>query len=227
MINGFTGPVADHHLQRGDKSAATSIILKEVRKNSVCLPCNRYQALMPPMTKSEISRQAIHIWVIPQKASGFHIAAKVSVRIKRLLINSPPTGVCIQELAAIIQKADSEPPKATMQVAKRCMPGRDPFPAKSHDSQKSGLQHKGHRCLKAEQMAEDIAARPGKSTPVGAELKFHGDTADHPHGKIEQKQAHPETGMMIITLVSLVISQRASITTRKMLSPMVRTGQMI
>jgi hypothetical protein len=49
---------------------------------------------------------------------------------------------------------------------------------------------------------ENIASRPGKSTPVCAELKFHGNTADYSHSKIKQKQAHPEAGVMKVTLLT-------------------------
>jgi len=43
----------------------------------------------------------------------------------------PPAGVCIQELATRIQKADSEAAKQTMMVAKKCILGPTRFQPKS------------------------------------------------------------------------------------------------
>ena len=43
----------------------------------------------------------------------------------------PPEGVCIQELATRIQNAESDEPKATMMVAKKCIFGPTRFQPKS------------------------------------------------------------------------------------------------
>jgi hypothetical protein len=121
----------------------------------------------------------------------------MSVSMNRLLTNSPPTGVCIQELAAIIQNADSEPPKATMDVAKRCIPGETRFQPKAIIPRKADSSIKAMEASNPSRWPK--ISPPGKGAPVGAELKFHGNAADDAHGEIKEKKPHPEPGMMIIT----------------------------
>ncbi len=99
--------------------AAMTAILNDLRKKSTCRPLRMYQALSPPTTKTDISMQASHMCETPQGMSGLNMAASLSVITKRPSMKTPPVGVCIQELATMIQKADSEEPRATMHVEKK------------------------------------------------------------------------------------------------------------
>ena len=67
------------------------------------------------------------MWVTLHTMSGLKIASRWLVTTNFPLLKKPPRGVCIQELATMIQKAEREAPSATMEVAKRCTAGETRF----------------------------------------------------------------------------------------------------
>ena len=79
--------------------------------------------------------------------------------------------------------------------------GGNAFPPPDHDAQKRGLQHEGHGGFKPQEVTENVASRRRKNAPVGPELKFHGDSGDHPHGEVEDKKFGPEPAMPVIFAV--------------------------
>ena len=153
------------------------------------------------MTNRVVSRQANHMWVTPQGISGLNSACQKLVQMKRPSCQEPPAGVCIQELATMIQKAERLAPRATIAGGEQMHPPGDPPPAEEHHPQEAGLQHEGQGRFKAQDIAEKTAGGHGKAGPVGAELELQGHAAHHPHGKIEQEQFAPKAGVAVVVVV--------------------------
>src|SRR5512137_599608 len=74
---------------------------------------------MPATTKTEVSKEATTMWPIRVCIEGLRIAAMKSLTMNFPFTHSNPAGVCIQELAAKIQKDERRVPKETRHVARK------------------------------------------------------------------------------------------------------------
>ena len=137
--------------------AAIRATLKDWVKNSTWRWRRMYQALIPPMMNRVVSRQATYMWEPPEDHVGVEDGLAVAREDEAAVLQSPPAGVCIQELATMIQKTESDDPTTTMQVAKKWSFGRHPVPAEDHDAQETGLEHEGRQGLRAQDLAEEGA----------------------------------------------------------------------
>ena len=103
-----------------------------------------------------------------------------------------PTGTCIQLLLAMIQKAESVVPNATIAVEKQIEPGRDARAAEQQDPEKARLEKKGGEGLVGEQWALDRSGHPRQHAPVRAELERHDDPGDDAEPERDAEDLEPE-----------------------------------
>ena len=100
-------------------------------------------------------------------------------------------GVCIQQLAARIQKADMSVPAATISGGEEVQAAADAFHAEQHDAEEAGLEEEGRQHLVAHQGAEDGAGLVGEYAPVGAELVAHDDARHDAHAEADGEDLLP------------------------------------
>ncbi len=108
------------------------------------------------------------------------------------LITSCPAGVCIQLLAARIQKAESEVPTATSTADSHVQVRRHAVPAEQHDAEEGRLEEERGQHLVAEQRPEHVADDDREVAPVGAELVGQHDAGDDAHGEGHGEDLGPE-----------------------------------
>ena len=89
------------------------------------------QADSPATTKDAVRPEAISMCTKRYGNEGLKITANQSPAIHWLPSSTCPAGVCIQELSARIQKAESEVPAATSAVAPMCAHAGTRFMPKS------------------------------------------------------------------------------------------------
>ena len=68
----------------------------------------------------------------------------------------------------------------------------DAFAPEQHDAEEGCFEEECSKDLVPEQRTGDISDSFHETRPVGAELKRHGDTADHAQRKGQRKELHPE-----------------------------------
>jgi len=158
--------------------------------------------------------------------SGLKIASRWLVTTNFPLSKKPPRGVCIHELATMIQKAERDAPSATMDVANRCMPGETLFhpnimiPMKLASSMKAMAASYPSMC-------------PKKSPPAWENaLQFvpnwnsMGKPVATPIATLRKKRRLQYFAWRRYSPFPVRI-QRISRKTRKRLRPIVTTGQMM
>ena len=81
----------------------------------------RCQAETASITTAPVSSDARMTWMYPQMKTGFVITSPIELSSGRPVASSVvyPTGFCIQELAAMMNAADSIAPIATSQIVAR------------------------------------------------------------------------------------------------------------
>src|SRR5690606_41020772 len=93
------------------------------RLASTSRPTSKYQALTPATTNEPVRNDASTICVKRYGKDGLKMASRQLPTTNIPSVSSVPTGVCIQLLAARIQKVEIIVPNATIQAANRCTPG--------------------------------------------------------------------------------------------------------
>ena len=78
----------------------------------------------------------------------------------------------------------------------------EPFFAKEKEAEEGGLEEKREKSFHREGLANDAAGGSGEFGPVGAELKFHGDTGDDADGEVNAENFGPEASRAIVVLVA-------------------------
>ena len=76
------------------------------------------------------------------------------------------------------------------------------FLAKEKESKKTRFQEERKYALHCERLSDNAASGFRKLRPVGAKLKFHGNSGDHAHGKIDSENFRPESRRSIVVLVA-------------------------
>ena len=77
---------------------------------------------MPATANTDVWNAAASMWPMLMGKEGLKMAAWKLVTMNFPSTSLNPAGVCIQELAASIQKAERAAPAATMHVARKCTP---------------------------------------------------------------------------------------------------------
>lgn len=80
--------------------------------------------------------------------------------------------------------------------------GRKTLGPIDEQSQKRGFEKEAEHAFHGERLADDSAGGLREGSPIGAELKFHGNTGDHSHGKIDSEDANPEACRTLIIAVA-------------------------
>jgi len=75
-------------------------------------------------------------------------------------------------------------------------------PTKNPDTQEGRFEEEGQQRFNCQRRSENIAHVARVVGPVHAKLKFHHNTGDHAHGKINQEQLAPEFGHGFIHLLA-------------------------
>ena len=68
------------------------------------------------------------------------------------------------------------------------------IPTEEEHTDEGGLQEEGHQAFDGQRGPEDVADIVGVVSPVGTELKLHGEPGGNPKGKVDTKQLAPELG---------------------------------
>ena len=68
------------------------------------------------------------------------------------------------------------------------------IPAEEEHADEGGLQEEGHQAFDGQRGPEDVADIVGVVSPVGTELKLHGEPGGNPEGEVDTKQLAPELG---------------------------------
>ena len=109
---------------------------------------------------------------------------------------TPPAGVCIHELATMIQKAERVAPKATMAVAKRWLFRPTRCQPKSMMPRKLASSMNPMAASKPSMFPKKSAPALEKGRPVHAEFEFEGNAGDYSHRDVEQEETTPEAGVL-------------------------------
>ena len=109
----------------------------------------------------------------------------------------PPAGVCIQELATRIQKADIDPPSATIAVAKRCMARGTRSQPNIMMPRKPASSMKAMAPSKPRILPKKPPANRREGRPIRAELEFERQAGDDPDAEIQEEQPAPEAGLVV------------------------------
>ena len=109
-----------------------------------------------------------------------------------------PSGVCIQELATMIQMAEKVEPEGDHEGGEEVRLLAHAVPAEDEQGEKAAFQEEGEDALGGQGAAEDIADVAGVGGPVGAELEFHDDAAGDADGEDQGEDFDPELGHFAI-----------------------------
>src|SRR5258708_15302427 len=73
---------------------------------------------------------------------------------------------------------------------------------KQEQTKKTRFQKKRKYPFHRERLSDHSSRGPRKLRPVGAELKFHGDSSHHAHGEIDRENFAPKARRAIVVLVT-------------------------
>ena len=99
--------------------------------------------------------------------------------------------MCIQELAARIQKAEIKRADRDQAGRREVQPLADAAQAEQHHAEEAGLEEERRQHLVAEQRPEHRPGAVGEHRPVGAELVGHDDAGDDAHGEGDGEDLQP------------------------------------
>ncbi len=89
-----------------------------------------------------------------------------------------------------------------MKAAHQWPRGPRRFSPNKKEPQETRFQKEGEHSLHRQRLSDHSAGSAGELSPVGAELKFHGNSRHHSHREIDAEDVRPEARRVIILFVT-------------------------
>ena len=74
--------------------------------------------------------------------------------------------------------------------------------AEKEKAQETRFQEEGEHAFHGQRLANHSAGGAGELRPIGAELKFHGNSRHHAHGEVDAEDVRPEARRFVVMFVT-------------------------
>ncbi len=158
----------------GTRTAATCAAKRRVlRADGSSGAFSRRQAESPATRNDAVMPEASSMCVRRYGNEGLKITSSQLAAMSSPSCTSWPAGVCIHELSARIQNADTVVPNATTRRGQDVHPSGHAVHAEEHHAEKRRLEEERGEHLVRKERPGDVADAVHVARPVGAELEAH------------------------------------------------------